>query len=465
MSNSRPFFNGSLVLMPACLLAACGGGGGAAPAVTVPPPAPTLSSIALSPLAVSLAPGGTQQLSVTGTYSDGSTKTLPAASETFTSSDTTVATVSAAGLATVATGAPAGATTVIGVTDSSGVEASSAASTIITVTAPPAAGPPTANSTAAATATAKNNQLCSGIAGFYWEIGNEKQVLASGSIGTDSQGDPLTADTKVSIASASKWVYGTYIVQVRGSAAALTANDVDFMHFTSGYTNMGTTLSSSECPDPASGVNTVNVCLSQKNPQNGLLYTYRNPATRGKFDYDSGHLENHASLYGGLGDTPVLLLGPKLGQELGADIDFLYTEPLMSGGIYMSGAVYAQILRNILSGALAMHDALGTNAVCTRPSAPGCNAAFSPIPEGWHYSITHWVEDDPDTAGDGAFSSPGAFGFYPWIDATKTYYGILSREAAQVGGGEQSGYASAQCGRLIRRAWVSGVEQTGALPN
>ena len=30
-------------------------------------------------------------------------------------------------------------------------------------------------------------------------------------------------------------------------------------------------------------------------------------------------------------------------------------------------------------------------------------------------------------AGDGAFSSPGLFGFYPWIDAGKTYYGVLAR--------------------------------------
>jgi hypothetical protein len=73
------------------------------------------------------------------------------------------------------------------------------------------------------------------------------------------------------------------------------------------------------------------------------------------------------------------------------------------------------------------------------------------------------VEDDPTTNGDGAFSSPGAFGFYPWIEASKNYYGVISRQAGS-GNGEQEGYASAQCGRLIRHAWDPGAQQTGAIP-
>jgi hypothetical protein len=28
----------------------------------------------------------------------------------------------------------------------------------------------------------------------------------------------------------------------------------------------------------------------------------------------------------------------------------------------------------------------------------------------------------------------------------------------------RNGYASAKCGRLIRRAWDTGIEQTGVLP-
>jgi hypothetical protein len=72
------------------------------------------------------------------------------------------------------------------------------------------------------------------------------------------------------------------------------------------------------------------------------------------------------------------------------------------------------------------------------------------------------VEDDPSGAGDGAFSSPGFAGFYPWIwidptDATKAWYGILARTDTS---SMASGFtASINCGRLIRRAWLTGVQQ------
>ena len=64
-------------------------------------------------------------------------------------------------------------------------------------------------------------------------------------------------------------------------------------------------------------------------------------------------------------------------------------------------------------------------------------------------------EDDSDV-GDGAFSSPGAYGFYPWVDAERSFYGVLAREVPATGG---IGYGSAVCGRAIRKAWLTGVAQ------
>ena len=71
------------------------------------------------------------------------------------------------------------------------------------------------------------------------------------------------------------------------------------------------------------------------------------------------------------------------------------------------------------------------------------------LKRSWHYSLGHWVEDDP-AVGDGAFSSPGAFWFYPWIDQSKTYYGIVARK-------DHAGSAvdSVNCGREIRKAWMN----------
>lgn len=440
-------------------LTATGAGGTATATVTVTVTAakPTLVSIALSPLAVTLPPGGTQQLAVLGTYSDGTTRTLSASGETFHSSNTGVATVSAVGLVTAAVGATAGTTTVIEATDdASGDSTSTANSTVITI-----GTGPTANSVSAAAATAENNPLCTAIQPFYWEIGDQNSALASGSIGTDSSGNPVLATTNFSIASASKMIYGTYVVQLRGAAANLTQQDIDFMHFTSGYTNMGDSSTGSQCPS-TDIPDTVNSCLKLLNPANGLPYSYQDPSTIGKFDYDGGHLENHASLYGAIGDVPVGQLGSTIGNQLGGSSRLTYTEPLLAGGLYVNSDDYTQVLRNILNETLFMHDALGSNPVCTLPSAPGCNATYSPIPEAWHYSMAHWVEDDPSTNGDGAFSSPGAFGFYPWIEASKTYYGVISREDQQHAA--HYGFESVQCGRLIRHAWDTGVEQTGTIP-
>jgi hypothetical protein len=97
----------------------------------------TLVSIALSPLTASVVPGGTQQLTVTGTYSNNTTAPLAASGESFTSTSPSVATVNAAGLVTVAADATTGATATIAATDTaSGVSTSPQNSTVITVAAP-----------------------------------------------------------------------------------------------------------------------------------------------------------------------------------------------------------------------------------------------------------------------------------------------------------------------------------------
>jgi len=438
------------VLLLALLTASCGGGGSSAIA-------PTLVSIAISPLVLRLAPDATEQLTVTGTYNNATTQSLTAASETFKSSNLNVASVSTTGLVTVAANAAVGATATISATDSaSGV--TTASSALVTVIAPGTG--PTANSVAAAQATSINNALCGAfIEPYYWEIGDQNGTLVSGSRGTDSSGNAMLATTKVAVASASKLIYATYVAQLRGSFASLSGPDTNFLHFTSGYTNMGS-ASESVCPNTLNP-DDVNQCLTLTNPQ-GVSFSARDPTTVGRFYYDSGHIENHASQLTPLGTVAVGSLGKTMTSLLGLNISILFGEPLLAGGAYMNAQDYAIILRRILDGTLVMRDALGTNPVCTQRAAP-CNAAFSPIPEAWHYSLGHWVEDDPRTHGDGAFSSPGAFGFYPWIDKKKTYYGIISR-AQSPEAGEQHGYASAQCGRLIRGAFMTGVEQTQPLP-
>ena len=299
-------------------------------------------------------------------------------------------------------------------------------------------GPSDAQRIAAATATAQSgSNACAPIAPFYWEVGDRNARLAAGSV--DAAGNTLsyTSSTLMPIASASKWLYAGYIVQKR--QGVLSASDVKFLNFRSGYTNFSICLPGQ----------TIDSCLAYLN--NGVY----SAATDGQFDYGGGHMQKHASLEG-LGGLDNAGLAAEVRSQIGNDIVLAYSQPQPAGGGVSTADDYARYLRKLLGGALWMSAALGTNPVCTNPTTcPAGQAVSTPIPlnESWHYSVGHWVEDDP-VVGDGAFSSPGAFGFYPWLDASKTWYGVVARKDS-AGGGVDSVY----CGRLIRKAWVTGVAQ------
>ncbi len=101
-SSNIPIF-----ILILALTIGCGGGGGGSNPVTK-----TLASLALTPLNLSLPRGTVQQFTATGTYSDGSTQDLTT-SVSWTSSDTSVATISnASGSNGSATSIAAGTTTI-----------------------------------------------------------------------------------------------------------------------------------------------------------------------------------------------------------------------------------------------------------------------------------------------------------------------------------------------------------------
>jgi hypothetical protein len=305
--------------------------------------------------------------------------------------------------------------------------------------APLPASPPRAATAAAvdaATATANSSSnACQAIRPFYWEVGDAGGPLVSGSV--NSPGDPAVyaASTRMSVASASKWFYSSYVVQRSGGA--LSAGDVKFLNFRSGYASRGFGCEPSQ---------TVQECVDSGS--NGAY----SAEVDGVFAYSGAHMEKHAAL-GGLGGMNAAMLAAEVRSRLGEEIDLAYSSPQPAGGVVTTANDYATLLRKILRGDLKMRDALGTHAVCTNPRtcADAANAP-SPPGESWHYSVGHWVEDDPEV-GDGAFSSPGAFGFYPWIDRTKTSYGVVARTAAN------GAIASVYCGRLIRKAWATATPQ------
>jgi len=295
-----------------------------------------------------------------------------------------------------------------------------------------AGGPPSleARKNAAAQSVA-DNALCKRLPAFYWEIGDVSGPLASGAVGAK-----FTAQTPMAIASASKFVFGAYVVErFKGDLSKL---DASAMRMLSGYTS----LDYNSCL----GSKSVSACLG------AASNSTHTAANVDHFFYNGGHFQKYAVDLG-LGNDDNAALAAHIKEQVGPDLSFTYGSPQLAAGITTSPTDYAVFLRKILAGTLAIKDHLGEQPVCTLPSS--CpTAKYSPAAAAWHYSYGHWVEDDPAT-GDGAFSSPGAYGFYPWIDASKTYYGIVARFALTA----QAYLESAECGVVVRKAFLTGTAQ------
>ncbi len=306
------------------------------------------------------------------------------------------------------------------------------------------AGPTEAARIAAATQTATTNPACSLSTlpeGFYWEVGDKNGLRASGSVaGTSTP----SATQVVAVASASKWIYSTWVLQKVGS---VRQSDVPFLNFTSGTVF------------PASMVTKEVLCGGTETVAECAASTVERPSAVGQFYYSAGHFQRHAATVMGLGAMNGAALTAEITSTIGA-FDFRYLQTNLAGGLNASASGYAAFLQRMLRGEYVMSAQLGAEKVCAS-SACVAGAVQSPAPpsEGWNYSLGHWVEDDP-IVGDHAFSSAGALGFYPWIDRTKTWYGVVARRAMT----PDQGVASLRCGRLIRQAWVTGVATTSTTP-
>lgn len=310
----------------------------------------------------------------------------------------------------------------------------SAAPTTGTAAAAPVSITSAARAAAASATAASTVNACAGIRPFYWEIGDRNARLAGASLVSPASPAQVTANSWLLLASASKWMYGAYVAQRLGGD--LSDDDVRMLTMRSGYVSLRSCR-----PEQ-----TVDACLADAG--NGA-YT---AGADGRFSYNGGHMQQHASALG-LGAMDVDGLTAELRSQLGAELDLRFVQPQPAGGMAGTPASYAAFLRKLLAGDLRLGTMLGAHAVCAGDT--GCatgDVLRTPSPEGeaLHYALGHWVEDDP-VRSDGAFSSGGALGFYPWLDAERQFYGIVARQAPS------GGPASLQCGRLIRKAWQTGT--------
>ena len=168
------------------------------------------------------------------------------------------------------------------------------------------------------------------------------------------------------------------------------------------------------------------------------------PGTR--FDYGSTHLHvaarmaevvtgaSWANLFGTQLKAPLGLTSPDLAWYTAPRQASGTTNPLVAGGIRATMNEYAKILaldfnRGVHQGNRLIADALFT-AQSTEPY-PNAVIGNSPVANSglnFHYGLTAWLECAPPAINCTVLSSPGAFGFTPWLDREAGYYAILGME-------------------------------------
>ncbi|MBK8971403.1 MAG: hypothetical protein IPM37_08590 [Hahellaceae bacterium] len=291
-------------------------------------------------------------------------------------------------------------------------------------------------------AVAGHHPACKTAQPFYWEVGNAHGVLAKGQVGLDAP----DADTVMPIASATKWLFGAYVVETR--QGKLSEADIQTLTMRAGYVEYKHRLCVKHRQAKQDDL-TVAECFAESGWGAGHNDALSADAV-GMFYYAGGHFQ-HWGVENGLGSLNSGKLGQAFNNRLGANLAIGFESPQLAGGARMTARHYGDFLRKLLSGELALSAYLGKHAVCAQPSVCPQQALKSPIPSNlaWHYSLGHWVETG--SGSDGAYSSGGAFGFYPWISADQQHYGVLAR-MKKPSLKHRPARDSAACGQQLRSA-------------
>lgn len=276
---------------------------------------------------------------------------------------------------------------------------------------------------------ANHHPDCKRIQPFYLELGNSQGIIKSAQIG----GAQFDRSTVLPIASASKWVFAAYVAQrLEGQ---IDEEAIKALTMQSGYTQFKV----STCID--NSFETVEECaLYGSNSQ--FVQQHQN-----RFFYNNGHQQKWAIDHG-LGPMDKEQLSAELNSYLNLGDDLTFNSMQLAGGISLSAKSYAQFLSSLLNNQLHLSSLLGSYSTCTW--GDDCQSTlYSPVELPEKYSLGHWIESY-----DGAFSSAGLFGFYPWINQERTHYGIISRFSVDFsdGIGYGPGYTSMLCGQALRKS-------------
>jgi D-alanyl-D-alanine-carboxypeptidase/D-alanyl-D-alanine-endopeptidase len=167
-----------------------------------------------------------------------------------------------------------------------------------------------------------------------------------------------------------------------------------------------------------------------------------------RYDYGSTHLHVAARMAEVVtGAVWADIFAAQLKTPLGLGSDMIWysaprqstgtSNPLIAGGLRATMNEYARILqlefnRGVYQGNRLIADALfTTQGTEPFPNAVIGNSPFANSGLDFHYGLAAWLECTPPAANCGVLSSPGAFGFTPWVDRDGGYYAIIAMEVTE----------------------------------
>jgi serine-type D-Ala-D-Ala carboxypeptidase/endopeptidase len=282
----------------------------------------------------------------------------------------------------------------------------------------------------------------------------------------------FSPDTRVPIASASKLVSGVALFRLidagyltldsttgqvlgwTGDQSSITLRQL--MSFTSGlepedHCTYDSTVTLDECVTTISRTDLIAA-----------------PGT--EFDYGSVHLDVAGRMAEVVTGKPWNeVFAQEIRDPLGLRADIVYysnplkvtgtDNPLLAGGLIVSMNEYEHILHFVFDKGVWQGTAmLAPQIFDTQTIEPYPDAVIGKSPGGdLRYGLTAWLNCSTPQTGCQQISSPGAFGFTPWIDRDAGYYAILGMQDMNNYKTHFGGHLEQQLAPLI----VQALQQTG----
>ncbi|MFO7286934.1 MAG: beta-lactamase family protein [Gammaproteobacteria bacterium] len=253
----------------------------------------------------------------------------------------------------------------------------------------------------------------------------------------------FSADRRVALASASKLVSGVVLFRlVDEGYLSLDSTTGEVL----GWTGQKGTITLRHLLSFTSGLPPEHRCIYQPNLSLaacvdliGEADMRAPPGTR--FDYGGTHLHVAGRMAEVVtGASWNAIVDAQLGDRLGWPDDVVYyanplsregaDNPMLAGGLLLSMSEYERVLRLVFMKGVWHGTPLIDPALFDAQAVlPFPDAVVGRSPAGSaRYGLTAWLMCDTPESGCSALSSPGVFGFTPWLDRAAGYYAVLALE-------------------------------------